>query len=30
MDVEIFMAALLGIFGGFVFLRWLHAMEETS
>ena len=30
MDVEMCVAALLGIFGGFVFLRWLHLMEESS
>lgn len=30
MDIEVFMVALLSIFGGFVFLRWLHAMEESS
>jgi hypothetical protein len=30
MDGELFLAGLLGMFGGFVFLRWLHAMEESS
>lgn len=30
MDGELFLAGLLGLFGGFVFLRFLHAMEESS
>jgi hypothetical protein len=30
MDIDIFLVGVLGLFAGFVFLRFLHAMEESS
>jgi hypothetical protein len=30
MDGELILVGLLGLFGVFVFLRFLHAMEESS
>jgi hypothetical protein len=30
MEGGLFLSGLIGLFGGFIFLRWLHAMEESS